>query len=145
VSKACTRVDFYLLTDSSVHSARVFCSRLAEKAWKLGHRVWIRTDNAETTDLLDNVLWTFSDGSFVPHAKVSDPDAENSPVLIGDTAPRVGVNLLINLGHDVPEYCDAYPRIAEIINDDAALKQQGRARYAHYQKNNYTLEHHTIN
>lgn len=140
-----TRVDFYLLADSNISSVRLFCCRLAEKAWKLGHRVWIRTDNAETTRLLDDVLWTFSDGSFVPHAKVTDSEAEHSPVLIGDSAPRIGINLLINLGSDVPEFCDAYPRIAEIINADDALKQLGRVRYAHYQKSNYTLEHHTIN
>jgi DNA polymerase-3 subunit chi len=124
---------------------RLFCCRLAEKAWKLDHRVWIRTENAAASRELDDLLWSYQDGSFLPHAKVSDPDAEGSPILIGETAPRVGINLLINLGPEVPEYCDAFPRIAEIINADIELKQQGRARYAHYAKSNYTLQHHTIN
>jgi DNA polymerase-3 subunit chi len=145
MAKSGTRVDFYLLADSSINSVRLFCCRLAEKAWKLGHRVWIRTENAETSRELDGLLWSYQDGSFLPHVKVDDPDAEFSPILIGEIAPRVGVNLLINLGPDVPEYCDAYPRIAEIINADASLKQLGRARYAHYAKSNYTLQHHTIN
>lgn len=124
---------------------RVFSCRLAEKAWHLGHRVWIRTEDAQASGQLDEVLWTFSDNSFLPHAKVDDAAADTSPILIGEFAPRIGVDLLINLGNDIPEYCDAFARIAEIIDADTVRKQQGRARYAHYAKSNYTLQHHTIN
>jgi len=145
MAKSGTRVDFYLLGDSSINSVHLFCARLAEKAWRLGHRVWIRTENPAASRALDDLLWSYQEGGFLPHAKISDPEAEDSPILIGENAPQIGVNLVINLGHEVPEYCDAYPRIAEIINADEELKRQGRARYAHYAKSNYTLEHHTIN
>ncbi len=140
-----TRVDFYLLAGDQINQLRWFCCRLTEKAWKLGHRIWIRTDDASTARLLDDLLWSYQDGSFLPHARLGEADAEHSPVLIGEHSPAEPIDLLINLAADVPPASEQYARIAELVNDDATRKQQGRARYSYYDKNNYTLEHHKIN
>jgi len=140
-----TRVDFYLLAGDNIKQLQLFCCRLTEKAWKLGHRVWIRTADEHEARQLDDLLWSFNDGSFLPHAVVDDAQAVHSPVLIGSQPPPSAFDLLINLAIDVPPQAGHVSRIAEILNDNAELKQQGRARYAYYDKNNYTLEHHTIN
>ena len=145
MNAADTRVDFYLLAGDNINHLRVFCCRLAEKAWKLGHRVWIRTGDEHETRQLDDLLWTFSDSSFLPHACADDDQAQHSPVIIGTQPPASTFDLLINLASDVPVQAAQAARIAEILNDDSELKQQGRARYAYYDKNNYTLQHHTIN
>lgn len=140
-----TRVDFYLLAGNNLNSVRQFCCRLTEKAWKLGHRVWIRTNDTNETRQLDDLLWTYSDGSFLPHARADDDEATYAPVIIGDQTPDNNFDLLINLARDVPDHAGHFQRIAEILNDDEQLKQQGRLRYLYYDKNNYTLHHHTIN
>jgi DNA polymerase-3 subunit chi len=139
------RVDFYLLAGDSPKQLQLFCCRLTEKAWKLGHRVWIRTTDENETRQLDDLLWSFNEGGFLPHASVNDDQAQHSPVIIGMQPPPAAFDLLINLAPDVPEQAGQCSRIAEILNDNAELKQRGRARYAYYDKNNYTLQHHTIN
>ena len=52
-----TRVDFYVASDEA---ARVAC-RLAEKAWKLGHKVYVHASDPTEAQKLDELRWTFRD------------------------------------------------------------------------------------
>ncbi|MEA2080825.1 MAG: DNA polymerase III subunit chi, partial [Pseudomonadota bacterium] len=63
-----TQVDFYLLQDDSAQNRISFACRLADKAYRLGNRVFIHTESAEQSRRLDDLLWTFQQNSFVPHA-----------------------------------------------------------------------------
>jgi len=139
------RVDFYLLPGQNNNNIRAFCCRLAEKAWKLGNTVSVRVENENEAQLMDNLLWTFNEGSFLPHARLEDNLETETPVVIilkQEAADKR--DLLINLASDVPEQLGSYQRIAEILNDDNAIKQHGRQRYSYYDKNNYPLQHHKI-
>lgn len=138
------RVDFYLLPGENILNLRQFCCRLAEKAWKLGNRVWIRTGSDDDSRIIDDLLWSFDDRSFLPHAKQGDGNDTETPVFIGTQPPESDYELLINLAQNVAEQ-PSCQRIAEILNEDPQIKQQGRLRYANYDKNNYTLKHHNIN
>jgi DNA polymerase-3 subunit chi len=141
-----TRVDFYLLQGTNYQSIQQFCCRLAEKAWKLGNTVFVRTENEQQTQLLDNLMWTYSDGSFLPHAQESDTRNSETPIVIGSkTEPGHSFDLMINLASDIPHQSNHYSRIAEIVNEDETIKTQGRLRYAQYDKNNHPLNHHNIN
>ena len=62
-----TKVDFYLLGEGADSRERIAC-RLAEKAWRLGNRVYVLAPDQAAAQALDELLWTFSQGSFVPHA-----------------------------------------------------------------------------
>jgi DNA polymerase-3 subunit chi len=42
----------------------------------------VRTDSAERSDMLDTLLWTYDDRSFLPHAQAGDGDPNRQPVLI---------------------------------------------------------------
>jgi len=72
-----TRIDFYLLTgdaaggETAISKDMAVC-RLTNKAFLLGHRVYIHTADAAEAQRLDNLLWTFSAGSFIPHAASHD-------------------------------------------------------------------------
>ena len=55
---------------------------LLEKSLERGWRALIRTDSAERSDALDNLLWTYDDQSFLAHAQMGDGDAARQPVLI---------------------------------------------------------------
>jgi len=139
------RVDFYLLPGQNQNSIRQFCCRLAEKAWKLGNTVAVRVENETEAQLMDNLLWTFNDGSFLPHSILGTELDTESPVVImlkqNTTDER---DLLINLANDVPEQNNSSKRIAEILNEDSTIKQQGRLRYSYYGKNNYPVQYHNI-
>lgn len=146
-----TRVDFYLLQGTSSQSIQQFCCHLTEKAWKLGNTVFIRTENEQQARYLDTLMWTYSDGSFLPHAmeiNTGDSNLQKSetPIIIGSkTEPASTFDLMINLASDTPDHCSRYSRIVEIINEDETIKAQGRLRYSQYDKNQHPLNHHNIN
>ena len=55
---------------------------LVEKSLGRGWRAVIKTDSAERSDALDNLLWTYDDQSFLAHAQSGDGEASLQPVLI---------------------------------------------------------------
>ena len=55
---------------------------LLEKSLERGWRVLIRTDSAERSDALDNLLWTYDEQSFLAHAQMGEGEAARQPVLI---------------------------------------------------------------
>src|SRR4029453_18545168 len=60
------KVDFYLLSDTEPRARLRTACRLAEKAYEQGLRVTVRTGGAAETAEIDELLWSFSDRSFVP-------------------------------------------------------------------------------
>ena len=55
---------------------------LVEKSLERGWRAVIKTESAERADAIDNLLWTYNERSFLPHAQAGDGDAARQPVLI---------------------------------------------------------------
>lgn len=140
------RIDFYVLKGSGEPSRRQFACRLAEKAYRLQHRVHIRTADSTASAELDELLWTYRDGSFVPHEVLSgDPSAAESAVTIGHGDPPAGIaELLINLDNRVPESAASFARIAEIVTSDDDSRSRSREHYARYRELGHTLETHKL-
>jgi DNA polymerase-3 subunit chi len=138
------RIDFYKLNGQNRTSISRFCCQLADKVVKMGNPVFVKTKDETETRLMDDIMWTFSDSSFVPHAVQGITQDADAPVVIGHTAAETTAYLLINLSDELPEDRDNYERIAEIINDTPLTLQQGRARYAAYKKQAYPLYYHEI-
>ncbi len=138
------RVDFYILPDQQRNNLRLFACRLAEKAWQQGHRILIQTDNADESRHMDDLLWTFRDGGFVPHGLAGDEEQDQHPILISHLDTAAGTfQLLINLSARIPAD-DAFERIAEIVNQEAQRKQQGREHYKIYRDKGVELHHHEM-
>ena len=138
------RIDFYKLNSLNSASINRFCCQLADKVVKMGNPVFVRTKNAAETRLLDDMMWTFSDSSFLAHEVQSDTVDSDAPVIIGHNASAPTTYLLINLGGELQEDIERYERIAEIINDAPDVLQRGRARYSAYKKAAYPLHYHEI-
>lgn len=139
-----TRVDFYLLPDSETGGRDGWVCRLVEKAWRQGHRVYVRTGSEAETQRLDNLLWTFRQGSFVPHQTHPGADPE-TPILVGHgPAPDGFRDVLVNLGAEVPEDYPEFQRVAEVIDADEARRAAGRVRFRHYRDAGYPLETHKL-
>ena len=141
-----SRVDFYVLSQPGEQARQLFACRLAEKAYRLDHCVHVHTADSEAAHQLDDLLWTFRDGSFVPHEIVSAGQTRiESPVTIGHGGrPERSTELLINLSDDVPSTCDTFPRIAEIVTSDDDGRRRSRERYARYRELGHTLETHKL-
>jgi DNA polymerase-3 subunit chi len=138
------KVDFYLLRDRGHEARDRFACKLVEKAYKLKHRVHVIVDDDASVRRMDALLWTFRDGSFVPHGAVGDSDPD-TPVTIGCGAlPADATDVVVNLSRAIPEGVDAVARVAEVIDGDEQAKTEGRARYAAYRDRGHDLEHHTL-
>lgn len=137
------RVDFYILATGGEDARRRFACRLAEKAYRLTHRVHLHTDDATSADALDDLLWTFRDGSFLPHESLPNPTRAPVTIGFGDKLPDEP-GLLINLSRDVPAFAERFDRIAELISNDEEMRKEGRRRFIFYRDKGYPLETHEI-
>lgn len=137
-------VDFYILSGDSPMQLRQFCCRLAEKAWKLGNNIFVKVEDDNEARLLDDAMWTYTDISFLPHDTQDADNSKETPIIIGTLEPEGNIDLLINLCASLPEKTNYYKRIAELVNDEAVIKAEGRKRYAHYNQLGYPLQHHNL-
>jgi len=140
-----TQVDFYLLQDDSAQTRVGFACRLADKAYRLGNRVFIHTESAGQSHQLDDLLWTFQQNSFVPHAIYQAEQHNPPPVLLAhDVEPDASSHVLINLAAEVPLFFSRFERVAELVNQNAGIRRQGRSRYSFYKDRGYPLRTHEI-
>ena len=122
-----------------------FTCRLTEKAYGKQHRTHAHTASAAQARELDELLWTFRQGSFLPH-QLSTPGAEElAPITIGH-GDQAGehTDFLINLADDIPSFFDRFARVAEIIDDTEECRRLGRERYSFYRDNGYQPNTHKI-
>ncbi|MHB8424486.1 MAG: DNA polymerase III subunit chi [Gammaproteobacteria bacterium] len=138
-----TQVDFYVLPDAAPRDRALFACKLAEKAFSLGHRIFVHLSSEDEARALDELMWTFRDRSFLPHGLA----AENAriPVCIGfGQEPGEEFHLLINLSSEVPRFFSHFERVAEVVNADAGIREHGRQRFRFYKDRGYPLETHKL-
>lgn len=142
-----TKVDFYILQSGSREQT---ACKLIEKAYSLGHRIYVHTGSEDQVNKIDNLLWTFRAGSFIPHqcyqADADQTEAnKETPVQIGaHEAPDIDSDVLVNLATEVPLFFSRFQRVAELIGTDDTTKTQGRERYRFYKDRGYQLETHNV-
>ena len=143
------QVDFYILEATAEREWLRTACRLAEKAWQKGHRVFIHTDSQNTAMSIDDMLWTYRQDSFVPHALYGDrltaaPESLE-PVLVGDgSVEPTDVDVLINLSASIPSFVDKSARVAEIVAGNEAARSAGRERYRTYRSRGFPIQQHDI-
>ncbi len=141
-----TQVDFYILDENSGENRQHYACRLTDKAYRQGRKVYIHTSSPGETQMLDRLLWTFRDQSFVPHGIASASDPEITPVLIGEQEPpEQADDVLINLSPQVPSFFSRFERVAEIVDQNTEVKQASRQHYQFYRDRGYPLNTHGKN
>jgi len=128
------RVDFYVLDEASSTGRLKLACRLAEKAYLAAQVALVWHTDAKELAAFDDLLWTFMDGSFVPHDMLVAGNAvDEVPVLLSaGTPPPRTVDIIINLAPEVPACLSQTRRVAEIIDGDDARRRAGRARFKAY-------------
>ena len=137
------RVDFYVLRQSGEPARHVFACKLAEKAYRLDNTVHIHVADDDAAQRIDELLWTFRDGSFVPHHRIGDAGMD-SPVTVGSGNDVPAHDLLINLSDELPAFFDTFARVAELVSDDDDIKKRSRERFLLYRDQGHTLETHKL-
>ncbi len=151
-----TQVDFYILTTNSSDSWLRLACRITEKAMQRKMQVYLHAAGESDARTLDELLWTFSQGSFIPHRVVDTTHKPpfDEPVLIGQHGPAAtsdsefqaegNWDLLINLAPVVPEFFSRYDRVAEVVDNEPARRKEGRDRFRFYRDRGYELKTHHV-
>ena len=141
------RVDFYVLEEASSAGRLKLACRLAEKAYLAAQVALIWHTDPQELKAFDDLLWTFMDGSFVPHEMlVAGAAMDDVPVLLSAGAvPERRVDIIINLAPEVPACLGQTRRVAEIIDGDDARRRAGRARFKAYRDLGIQPASHNVN
>lgn len=126
-----TEILFYHLEKRSLEDV---LPGLIERTLLRGWRALIRAESGDRAQAIDNLLWTWSEESFVPHAQLGDGAAAAQPVLITveeGNANRAKVLFLV--GNAMPQSLEsdltAFERIVVLFDgrDESALAAVRRA------------------
>ncbi|WP_428102757.1 DNA polymerase III subunit chi [Candidatus Rariloculus sp.] len=143
-----SRVDFYILPTDSDNARLQFACRIADKAMRSGRQTFINAPSERESRQLDKLLWTFSQGSFVPHRIIGPDETEpaREPVVIGRGQEPGGGhwNVMINLATEVPEFFSRYERVVELVDADQGRRKHGRERYRFYRDRGCELNTHRM-
>ena len=96
---------------------------------------------------LDQSLWTFSALDFIPHAlvEVARPADQGAAVVLAETVAALGqVDVLVNLGDQVPDGFESVGRLIEIVTSDDLDRANARSRWKHYAQLGYELVRHDL-
>ena len=140
-----TRVDFYILQHNRAGAGEQLTCKLVEKAYKQGHQVYINVASEQQLKQLDDLLWTFRDGSFLPHERYNAAATDEHPILLGHAVePESPSDVLVNLADDIPAFFSRFNRVAELVAGDDAQREAARGRYRFYKDRGYTLNTHQL-
>jgi len=120
--------------------------KVADKAIRNGHRVYVYAGDKQQVNELDKLMWTYSQGSFTPHETYEGSISnELTPILIGsDEAPESWHDVLITLTDEVPPFFSRFERVIEIVGNDENEKKNARERFRYYRDRGYALQSHPV-
>jgi len=138
---AALRVDFYILDSEAPNGRLQLACKLAEKAYLAEQSVLIWHTDPQELRSLDDLLWVFRDGSFIPHDMIG---GEAPVILSAGVAPPGPLDVLINLAPDVPPCLAQSKRVIEIIDSDETRRKAGRLRFKAYRENGVQPASHNV-
>jgi len=142
-----TSVDFYILPSEHESSFRNFVCKIVEKSYNRYPRTVLLVDNLDDARLFDDLLWTFRQGSFIPHGMGDSPALSDVPpvhIATSRSDTTGAANVLVNVSSVLPSAPANYDRIIEIVDKHPTRRTQGRDRYRHYRELGLSLETHDL-
>ena len=134
-----TEVSFYHLQRSSLIEA---LPRLLERALGAGFRVLLKTPSAAETERLNLALWTYGQGSFLPHGSAKDGFSDEQPIYLTD-GPEVpnGADLLCQIG-GAEAALDPFRRCLDLFDgSDPDAVAAARDRWKRYAATGHVLSY----
>jgi DNA polymerase-3 subunit chi len=131
-------VSFYHLERQALEEA---LPRLLTRVLQGGHKALVLADTTERVRHLNDRLWTFDPGSFLPHGTADDDNAADQPILLAtDEANPSGADILVVVDGAVPGSVESYSRCLDLFNglsDDAVAA--ARERWKIYREKGYAV------
>lgn len=99
---------------------------LLEKSLQRGWKAVVEVSSEQRKKALDDALWTYSEGSFLPHGTDDEPGAETQPVVITarTTNPNAAnIRFLVDGARLMPDL-NSYQRVAVMFDGEDPLALQ---------------------
>jgi DNA polymerase III subunit chi len=140
------RVDFYLSEEAGEGARLRLACRIAEKAYLANLKVVVFCEDPALLPKVDELLWTFGDGTFVPHDTVAAAGAPcEAPVaLTTGPLPADSGDVLVNLGSAVPPFFEKFGRVAEFLDARPDVRAAGRERFKAYRAKSIEPQTHNV-
>ncbi len=135
-----TQIYFYSGSNDKLQTA----CRLCAKAVKQNMKIMAYSPDATVLEQFNELLWTFSPTSFIPHCTLQDdPQLLNvTPVILsGQIPPDSPYDVLLNLHQKHPPLFNIFNRIIEIAGVSHEDKLVARERYRFYKDAGYEIQH----
>jgi DNA polymerase-3 subunit chi len=137
-----TQIEFHFNTTERLQ----YTCRLLRKAHARALRVGVVGSEASLRQL-DAALWSFSEVDFLPHSNAADAAEVRavSPIRLHvDPVQLSGMDVLVNLGDEVPQGFESFARLIEIVATDDHGRMTARQRWRHYSAQGYALKQHDL-
>ncbi len=119
----------FYFAETNMSEQRVLLCRWAERFYNEKRRAQIVADSTAAAQYIDNLLWTFSQSSFIPHAILSrDSDNPTEPVIITIGEIRVpSFDIILCDGPVSLDFMMSFETIVHFIfRDDPEKRQESR-------------------
>ncbi|MAY71160.1 MAG: DNA polymerase III subunit chi [Halomonas sp.] len=158
-----TKIDFYILPDTTLEARLAFACRLTETIARKGYRLYLYAEDEAMARELDQRLWDFRPDAFVPHAleagggtdakeagatESAQQEARPVAVTIGWQGPPQSLDpppqAMLNLSPEIPEWFSRFERVAEIINQHQDVLTVKRECWKTYKQRGYPVTPHHL-
>ncbi|MDX1975263.1 MAG: DNA polymerase III subunit chi [Rickettsiales bacterium] len=133
-----TAIQFYHLTTTSLERA---LPKLLEKAYSVGMKTLVVTASEEQMESLNQWLWTYNPGNFLPHGSVKEAHQAQQPILLSTSADNQNqATLLVVTDGSMPDAPEQFERVFDLFNgSDPQAVEAARRRWSHYKTAGHEL------
>jgi DNA polymerase-3 subunit chi len=137
------QVDFYVLNSPELSAQSLAC-RLAMMAWEQGHRIAVLTPSPAAASSLDQAMWDYPAGRFLPHG--IGAAGSGAPVRIDCQEQDIDSDrdVVINLSDEPLADPARFARLLEIVPGDAEHRSASRRKFSRYREQGLAPAHHKI-
>ena len=115
-------------------------AKILERALSQNLKMVVRTASDERLTELDAALWTYDQGSFLPHGTANEGNPEQQPIYLttGLEEPNNATVLILTENIDA-EDIDHFERCIDIFEEDGRAISRAGNRWASREKGGYSL------
>ena len=108
-------------------------------------KIFIITPSDASSEQLDELMWQYPQGRFVPHARVEDQDAAKALINIGGLSYLNPADVVINLCSEAIPQPERFSRLLEIVPYADDEKAASRVKFRIYRNLGLDPQTHEIN
>lgn len=101
-------------------------------AWERKQNIFVITSSKSSGKQLDELMWEYPQGRFLPHAEAGDIDAAKAAVKIGTHSNLKPADVVINLCQEAVPQPERFSRILEIVPYADEERTASRVKYKNY-------------